>query len=161
MRAYLILPVIALGIGILNLLVPAHAEIDHGRECLALVGFAEARNQSDAGMAAVMRVVLNRATDPLHRWPQTICSVVQQPGQFIGVENWDYPRAPKVSDYPAWIRAHEIADAVIAGTALIPDDCAKATHFDKGKNAHGLQSVCKLAAHTFYIDAPLIAENTK
>lgn len=161
MKAYLILPVIALGIGILNLLVPAHAEIDHGRECLALVGFAEARNQSDAGMAAVMRVVLNRATDPLHRWPESICGVVQQPGQFIGVENWHYPRRPNVNDYPAWLHAHEVADAVINGTALIPDACTHATSFDKGGNDRGLQSVCKLAAHTFYIDAPQIAEYTK
>lgn len=48
--------------------------------CLALIAYAEAAGEGDDGMAAVIRVVQNRAKDP--RFPAGACEVVAQKGQF-------------------------------------------------------------------------------
>lgn len=126
------------------------AQIEQDRECLALAAFAEARNQGDAGMAAVIRVVINRATDSLHRWPRSVCGVVHEPRQFIGVEKWGYPRRAELSDAISWRRSLALADAMIAGTGPALGDCAYATSFDKGGGqSEGLAPVCRLGAHIF------------
>jgi spore germination cell wall hydrolase CwlJ-like protein len=127
-----------------------------GRTCLALVGFSEARNQDDAGLAAVMQVVANRATDGAARWPQTLCDVALQPGQFLGVDRWPTPRNPERMDAIAWARALEMADQVIAGTAPVPAECRAATSFDQAVPA-GHDVLCRLGAHTFYSDPARVA----
>lgn len=133
-------------------------ERDYGRTCLALVGFSEARNQGDVGMAAVMQVVINRATDPRARWPRALCDVAMQPGQFVGVDTWPTPRHPERIDAQAWARALNVADRVIAGTALVPADCMSATSFDQDAAARA-GVVCRLGAHTFYATPPIVAAN--
>lgn len=138
----------------------APLERNYGHTCLALVGFSEARDQGDAGMAAVMKVVINRATDPAHRWPQTLCDVALQPGQFLGVDRWPVPRHPERIDPKSWQRALDLADRVIAGTAPIPFLCQFATGFDQDppRLNHGV--VCRIGAHTFYTE-PLPAQKSR
>jgi hypothetical protein len=67
--------------------VPALAKTKNlgpASRCLALVGYAEAVSEGNAGMAAVMRVVHNRIRDG--RFPTHACAVVRQPGQFQAIE---------------------------------------------------------------------------
>lgn len=130
----------------------AKAETDHGILCLALVAFSEARNQGDEGMAEVMRVVLNRASDSQNRWPKAICDVVNEPGQFAGVENWPYPRQPERIDAEKWQRVLELADLLIEGKAPRNPVCYGATHFDQGGNKEGLVKICQVGNHAFYIE---------
>lgn len=137
----------------------ATPERDFGRTCLALVGFSEARDQGDAGLAAVMRVVINRATDPAHRWPRTLCDVALQHGQFVGVDSWPTPRHPERIDAVAWHHAQDVAELVLAGKG-VPAECAGANGFDQDppRANHGV--VCRIGAHTFYAE-PLPARKSQ
>jgi spore germination cell wall hydrolase CwlJ-like protein len=130
-----------------------------GRTCLALVGFSEARDQDDAGMAATMQVVINRAIDPAGRWPRTLCDVALQPGQFVGLDRWPTPRHPERIDVHSWARALDIADQVIAGSAPVPFACSAATAFDQNAHIDRAGIVCRLGAHTFYAAPPIVAAN--
>jgi hypothetical protein len=53
--------------------------------CLTLIGFAEAANDGDAGMAAVIRVVRNRMRSD--SFPDDACAVVAQSRQFQPIED--------------------------------------------------------------------------
>lgn len=72
------------------------------RECMARVMYFESNRSSDEGMLAVGTVVMNR----LHsgRYPNTVCGVVGQPGQF----------APGVLSRPMTDRGRERADRMAA-----------------------------------------------
>jgi len=129
---------------------PVSIEKSYGRECLALVGYAEARDQGDIGMAAVMQVVLNRTQDSSGRWPEDICGVVQQRNQFKALEQIRYPRSPHTTpDLEAWDRAHTMADQMIAKTGPSLGSCKSATNFDLGENKFHLKKICQLGSHFF------------
>src|SRR4051794_8504657 len=72
----------ALAAGFLAIAATARAGEPSRREvrCLGLVAFTEAAVDGPAGMAAVIRVVRNRAADP--RFPDDACAVVAQVAQF-------------------------------------------------------------------------------
>src|SRR4051812_47334744 len=72
----------ALAAGFLAIAPTARAGEPSGREVrrLGLVAFAEAAVDGPTGMAAVIRVVRNRAADP--RFPDDACAVVAQVAQF-------------------------------------------------------------------------------
>lgn len=84
--------------------------------CIALAAYMEARQdyQNPDAMAAIAAVVVNRAED--HRYPDTPCSVIAEPGQF------PWYGAPLVieagSDEVAWIAAQAVAEAELAGAGL-------------------------------------------
>lgn len=52
--------------------------------CLADAVYGEARGEGFDSQAYVVAVILNRVRDP--RWPDTVCDVVYQRGQFHGVQ---------------------------------------------------------------------------
>ena len=54
--------------------------ISRETKCLALNIYYEARGESYLGKLAVAKVTINRTKDP--KFPDTICDVVYQPGQF-------------------------------------------------------------------------------
>lgn len=56
--------------------------------CLATNIYFEARGEPEAGQFMVGFVTMNRVYDK--RFPNTVCGVVYQPGQFI----WDHSRKP-------------------------------------------------------------------
>src|SRR4051794_1074563 len=72
----------ALAAGFLAIAATARAGEPSGREvrCLGLVAFTEAAVDGPPGMAAVIRVVRDRAADP--RFPHDACAVVAQVAQF-------------------------------------------------------------------------------
>lgn len=50
------------------------------RECMMRVMYFESNRSSEEGMIAVGTVVMNRVASP--KFPNTVCGVVRQPGQF-------------------------------------------------------------------------------
>lgn len=99
----LIFPVI---VCLLN--APASAYTQADRECLALNIYHEARGEPEEGQIAVAHVTLNRVESP--RFPNNICSVVWQSGQFSWTQDGrsDIPR-----DRAAWVRSQELADIAL------------------------------------------------
>ena len=77
--------------------------------CLARVILYEAGNQSRAGQLAVAQVVMNRVRSP--RFPNTICGVVMQRGQFSNIRGFRAPGGAR------WRRALDIARDARAGTS--------------------------------------------
>ena len=71
--------------------VSAVADADlRSLRCLALVALAEAGGEGELGMAAVMKVMQNRATDG--RFAADPCAVALEPGQFQPVMEQDWLR---------------------------------------------------------------------
>lgn len=88
---------------------------DHRRQvtCLALAVYYESRGESLRGQRAVASVVMNRVRSP--RFPDTVCEVIFQRGQFSFVRPNLAPRGP------SWDRALEIAaDYIERPTGDIP-----------------------------------------
>lgn len=69
-------------------------------DCLATNIYHEARGEGEAGMRAVAWVVVNRLKS--EHFPNNICAVVFQPGQFSWTNN-----QKKVDDWTEW---HKIRD---------------------------------------------------
>ena len=65
---------------ILSLVVVAAPALAGERRCLAMIAYAEAAGEGEAGMAAVMQVVRNRMADSA--FPADACAVAAQEGQF-------------------------------------------------------------------------------
>jgi hypothetical protein len=77
LRAMSVRPLIVMVSLALAAAAPAAAD---ERRCLAMIAYAEAAGEGDAGMAAVIRVVRNRIAD--EPFPDAACAVVAQKGQF-------------------------------------------------------------------------------
>lgn len=76
--------------------------------CLALNVYFEARNQSEDGQRAIAHVTLNRMKD--ERFPNTICKVVWQKGQFSWTHDGKSDRpGGNVIENRAWELAQKIA----------------------------------------------------
>lgn len=85
---------------------PARAASPAAR-CLALIAVLEAAGEGEAGMAAVIEVVRNRAADP--RFPDEACAVIAQDRQFQPVGEW--PALKRALARPASLDPH----AMLAG----------------------------------------------
>ena len=81
--------------------------VDGELACLARVILYEAGNQGRRGQLAVAQVVMNRVDSP--RFPDTICGVVLQRGQFSSIRSFHPPRDAR------WRRALAIARDARAG----------------------------------------------
>ena len=119
-----------------------------GRTCVALAVFSEARGEPIMGQVAIAEVVKARAESA--DYPDDLCQVVQQSGQFHGVRDWPRGVHPADIDAPAWELALQITDRVLLGH--VQTECAGATHFYAGKEpswARGMTSACGIGAHAF------------
>jgi len=107
-------------------LKPQAASVDSKeRDYLIRTIAFEATGETEAGMAAVAHVILNRAR--IGRWGDNIKDVVMSPWQF---EPWMTRRGEMerlAQDDRRYRNAARIADAVLAGE--MPDPTAGATHF--------------------------------
>ncbi|MDP8995099.1 MAG: cell wall hydrolase, partial [Pseudomonadota bacterium] len=113
--------------------------------CLARVILNEAGNQPRAGQLAVAQVVMNRMRSP--RFPNSICGVINQRGQFASIRSFHPPRSGA-----RWRRALAIArdardgvSAPVVGRALY----FHATHVRPGF-ARSRTRVAQLGDHIFY-----------
>ena len=76
-------------------------------ECMTKVILYEAGAESRSGQVAVAQVVMNRVESP--RFPNSICGVVYQPGQFSSIRSFNPPRNAR------WNRAMALARDVLDG----------------------------------------------
>lgn len=91
--------------------------------CLALNVYHEARDQSTAGQVAVTQVVINRVNDD--RFPDSVCKVVKQPGQFSWL--WD-KKSDKPYEERAWDKSLAVAKTVYDGKTIDITDGATYYH---------------------------------
>lgn len=131
-------------------------EIDYGRACLALVAFSEQNEEQAEGMGLVITTILNRLNDEKGRYGVSICDVVAQSGQFIGIERWKYPRRPQDTNPRRWFVAVAMATLVTSGNYEVPGQCASnkpILYFHSGDKPYWIGSyrlVCKVDGHWFY-----------
>ncbi len=86
------------------------SELDGDMRCLASAVYYEARGESLEGQLAVAQVILNRAEND--RWPDDICGVVYQSGQFSFT--FDGRQKAPSRKGQAWKRAEAIAIIAIS-----------------------------------------------
>jgi N-acetylmuramoyl-L-alanine amidase len=90
--------------------VASAGKLDKQLECLAKVVLHEASNQPRTGQLAVAQLVMNRVGKP--KFANTVCEVVNQPGQFFPTASYN-PRR----DTQRWANAVEVARQAMAGDA--------------------------------------------
>jgi len=115
---------------------------DRELTCLAKVVVHEAGNQSRAGQLAVAQVVMNRVRSP--RFPNTICGVVMQRGQFFNVHAYNPPRDGR------WRRALEVARDAREGVSAPVVGGAFFFHAAYAPPFRGRTRVARLGDHVFY-----------
>lgn len=131
-------------------------ELDYGRACLALAAFSEQNEHQPNGMLMVQLTIINRLQDETSRYGMSICDVVQQSGQFVGLERWPYPRRPWDTNPKRWAMATETADRVINRHYEVPGQCVSdkpVMYFHSGDRPYWsprLRLVCRVDGHFFY-----------
>lgn len=134
---------------------------DNDIECLTQAIYYEARNESEAGQAAVAEVVLNRSRHG--GYPRSVCAVVYQRNsktcQFTFTCDGSIGRGQV--NLTAWRRAERIAREVYDGrsTAQLPKSAVN-YHANYVRPSWGqrLERVRQIGAHIFY-GAPLSGAN--
>jgi len=135
------------------------------REAITRVAFAEAGNQGDSGLAAVVYTILNRVQDG--RWGATVEAVVNARGQFEPVMRvgGDWRRLPG-STVAQRARIETILNLAIEGR--LPDPTNGARYFQnpqivadrasRGEVSKGLVNFggtgpsAVIGSHSFYVD---------
>ncbi|RYE38020.1 MAG: cell wall hydrolase [Hyphomicrobiales bacterium] len=90
--------------------VATTSKLDKHLECMAKVIVHEAANQPRTGQLAVAQLIMNRVGQD--RFGETVCEVVNQPGQFFNTTTYN-PRR----DSTRWATAVEVARQAMAGNA--------------------------------------------
>lgn len=112
--------------------------------CLARVVLYEAGAESRAGQIAVAQVVMNRVRSP--RFPNTICGVIYQRGQFSAIRSYSPPRNAR------WTRALALAREVRDGNAA--PVVGRALYFHAARVspafARNQTRVARIGGHIFY-----------
>ena len=115
--------------------------VDAELACLAKAIVYEAGSESRAGQLAVAQVIMNRVRSP--RFPNTICGVVHQRGQFASIRSFRAPRDARWTRALAVARdAREGVSAPVVGNALF-FHAARARPFNRVR-------VARLGGHIFY-----------
>jgi len=113
------------------------------RNCLVRAMYFESNRSSRDGLMAVGTVVMNRVASP--RFPNTICGVVSQHGQFAaGVMTSPLdPRQVGLAD--------KAADAILAGERYKPVGNAMHFHMAAFKNPYPAKYVTVAGGNAFYL----------
>lgn len=117
-------------------------------QALALNIYHEARGESEEGMRMVGEVTINRVSSSLY--PDTICDVVYQRGQFSWVSS---KKNKKPKETEAWVTSLKIAKELLEeNVASYPH---LATHFvnlrvAKPRWTRKFDKVETIGGHTFY-----------
>ena len=110
--------------------------------CLALVGYHEAKGESDRGMIAVMQVTMNRVKS--EKFANTICGVVYSPNQY----SWNKYNPP-IKEPKQYERAKRLAYEVVNGKHH--DISGKALFFNSlHKQPKGTVCTVRIGGHSFY-----------
>lgn len=133
-------------------------ERDYGRACLALAAFSEQNENQRDGMLLVAVAILNRVNDERGRYGVSICDVVNQSGQFIGIQNWHYPRRPEDTNPARWAIALDVAGRAIDRRYELPGACVSKNpilYFHSGDRPYWTKSydlICFVDGHYFYAE---------
>ncbi|PXA84405.1 cell wall hydrolase [Nostoc sp. 3335mG] len=130
-------------------MVAAHVAETTGDEqgdCLASSVYYESKGEPLNGQLAVAQVIMNRTTSG--RFPETVCGVVKQPGQFSFLKRGTIPE-PSHSN-SAWQRA--VAVATIARQGLWKQIAPSALFFHARRVSPGWGKirVASLGNHIFF-----------
>lgn len=120
---------------------------DAEQHCLAASVYYESKGEPLKGQLAVAETIVNRAASG--RFPDTICGVVRQAGQFSFVRGGQVPTPPQGS--AAWATA--VAIARIAQAGLWQDIAPKALYFHASRVSPrwgGAKRIAQLGNHVFY-----------
>jgi spore germination cell wall hydrolase CwlJ-like protein len=110
--------------------------------CLALVGYHEAKGESDRGMIAVMQVTMNRVKS--EKFANTICGVVYSPNQY----SWSKYNPP-IKEPKQYERAKRLAYEVVNGKHH--DISGKALFFNSlHRKPSGTVCTIRIGNHSFY-----------
>jgi len=110
--------------------------------CLTLVGYHEAKGESDRGMIAVMQVTMNRVKS--EKFANTICGVVYSKGQY----SWAKYNPP-IKEPKQYERAKRLAYEVVNGKHH--DTSGKALFFNSlHKRPRGTICTTRIGGHSFY-----------
>lgn len=120
----------------------ASTNVDTELACLARVILYEAGAESRAGQLAVGQVVMNRVRSP--RFPNTICGVINQRGQFSAIRSFHPPRNAR------WRRALSVAREARAGARAPGIGNALFFHASHVPAFRGRVRVARLGGHVFY-----------
>ena len=137
----------------LFIVLSVHAQQIDEKElkCLALNIYHEARSEPPVGRYAVAWVTLNRVEH--EKFPDTICKVVYQSGQFSWTEDG---KSDKAYEKEAYSEARRIAENVYYQFNKIgkEDPTGGATFYHavyvKPKWRHSMSSSLKIGKHIFY-----------
>lgn len=88
--------------------VASSSKLDKQLECMAKVVMHEAANQPRSGQLAVAQLIMNRVGQD--RFGETVCEVVNQPGQFFRTASYNPNR-----NSPRWATAVEVSRQAMAG----------------------------------------------
>lgn len=113
-------------------------------ECLARIVYAESRAEPIEGQVAVAWVVVNRVNHG--EYPDTVCDVVNQPGQFA--------RARKHGDLEAWGQSIVVASLVLNDLVDDPSNGAIMFHNNsvKPKWSKKYKKTAVIDDHIFYAE---------
>ena len=122
------------------------AALDSELECMAKVVRHEAANQSRKGQRAVAEIIMNRVRSG--RFADTVCGVVNQPGQFFDTASYNPSRNDKL-----WRTAVEVSEEVLGndgenvtnGALFYHASYQSPTRFFRGR-----QQVLAMGDHIFY-----------
>jgi len=124
---------------------PAEASVDARElDCLTRVMLYEAGSEGRGGQLAVAHVVLNRVRSP--KFPNSICSVVYQRGQFSSIRSFKAPRNGR------WNKAEALARAVMRGETESNVGSALYFHATRARPAYvrSRTRVAQVGNHIFY-----------
>jgi N-acetylmuramoyl-L-alanine amidase len=123
----------------------ASEPLDAETECMAKAVQHEASNQSLQGQLAVAQLILNRTLSGA--FPKTICGVVNQPGQFAHIGQYNPPRHDgrwAVAVAVSRIAEEGVAEAMAPGALFFH---AVYVHPKWGKTR---ERIARIGAHIFY-----------
>ncbi|KGJ06762.1 Cell Wall Hydrolase [Paracoccus halophilus] len=122
-------------------------------ECLSEALYFEARGEGANGQRAVAEVILNRVDHP--RFPQTVCAVVNQRGQFT------YNKNARIRDKGTYARVRKIAIAALSGAPRTLTNGATYFHTRAVSPSWSrrFERTTRIGAHIFYRSDRRLASN--
>lgn len=122
------------------------ADMADDLECLATAIFFESKGEPLSGQLAVANVILNRSRSG--RFPETVCAVVKQPGQFGFVRGGAFPDVDE--GRRDWRTAVAVAKVAMSGSWDAPAPGAMYFHARHVAPSWKRPRVASIGNHIFY-----------
>ena len=123
----------------------AHAKITPYQQnvrCLAEAVYREARGETYRGQLAVAQTVINRTRVAI--FPNSICKVVFQKGQFSWTQGWR-------NDWRADHHSYQVARVALMGSHSMRDFNALYFHNTSVKPGWNKKKIARIGNHIFYV----------